>query len=242
MSRTVFLLAASSLVLAACQPAEDAATALEAETPPVVEQPAEVEEVSVPAEDTTIETAEVQEADVESGEHEGDDHDDHDEHDDHTDDEHADHDEDEHAHGDEHDHDHGDAGGEAHVHGLSDLAASLDASTLSVSIEGALANFDLDESLRTLDDATPYTDGIVEIIGGDCARDSADASIRAIGDHGNLMIDLTYTCAAPDSIEGIEVTGFQGFAGFEEVNAVYLTDAGQSAETLTVDNTRLDID
>ncbi|MCR9223789.1 MAG: DUF2796 domain-containing protein [Hyphomonas sp.] len=243
MSRTVFLLAASSLALVACQPAEDAATALEPETPPVIEQPAEVEEVSVPAEDTTTETVEVQDAHEDGEEHEGDEHDDHDDHDehyDHSDDEHADHDEDAHAHDD--DHDHGEAGGEAHVHGLSDLAASLDASTLSVSVEGALANFDLDESLRALDDVSPYTDGVIQIVGGDCTRNSGDASIRAIGDHGNLMIDLTYTCAAPGNIEGIEVTGFQSFAGFEEVNAVYLTDAGQSAETLTTGNTRLDID
>lgn len=127
------------------------------------------------------------------------------------------------------------------MHGLSDLAASLDGSTLSISVEGALANFDLDETLRTLDDQRPYTDGTVQVVGGDCTRDSAAASIRPIGDHGNLMIDLTYTCSSADAIEGIEVTGFQSFAGFEEVNAVYLTDAGQVAETLTESDTRLDL-
>ena len=52
-----------------------------------------------------------------------------------------------------HDHDdHDHAGGEAHVHGLSELAVSLDGATVSISLEGALANFDLDESLRSLDD------------------------------------------------------------------------------------------
>ena len=220
MSRSVFLLAASSLALVACQPAENAADTLEAETPPVVEETVEVEVATV------VEAAAETEAD----------HDDHDDHEDHDADE---HDEDEHAHDDDHDHD--EADGEAHVHGHSDLAASLDGSTLSISVEGALANFDLDESLRTLEDTTPYTDNLVAISGGDCTRDSASASIRAIGDHGNLMVDLTYTCATPDTISAIDVTGFQTFAGFEEVSAVYLTDSGQTAETLTTSDTRLDI-
>lgn len=223
MSRSVFLLAASSLALVACQPAENAADTLEAETPPVVEETVEVEVATV------VEAAAETEAD----------HDDHDDHEDHDADEHDGHDEDEHAHDDDHDHD--EAGGEAHVHGHSDLAASLDGSTLSISVEGALANFDLDESLRTLDDTTPYTDNLVAISGGDCTRDSASASIREIGDHGNLMVDLTYTCATPDTISAIDVTGFQTFAGFEEVSAVYLTDSGQTAETLTTSDTRLDI-
>jgi len=243
MSRSVFFLAASALALAACQPAEEATATLEAETPPIVEQPAEVEMTEVTADSDSAEApAEV--------DHDGEDHEDGEDHDheDHGDepgqDDDHDHDADapdEHgdeAHGDE-DHDH--AGGEAHVHGLSDLAASLDGSTLSISLEGALANFDLDETLRALDDTTPYTDGTVQVIGGDCTRDSANASIRPIGDHGNLMVDLIYTCSAADALEAIDVTGFQSFAGFTEVNAVYLTDAGQTAETLTENDTRLDL-
>ncbi|NQY96358.1 MAG: DUF2796 domain-containing protein [Henriciella sp.] len=257
MSRSVFFLAASTLALAACQPAEEAADSLEAEAPPIVEETVEVEVETVAAEsddhdgEDHAETA----ADDHGDEH-GEDHDhDHDEHDhgdeghgdeDHGDEDHADHDHDhdDHDHEAHDDHDHGDhdhGAGEAHVHGLSDLAATLNGSTLSISIEGAMANFDLDETLRTLDDTTPFTDGTVEVIGGDCTRDSAEASIRPISNHGNLMIDLTYTCAAPGAIEAIEVTGFQSFAGFEEVNAVFLTDAGQTAETLTESDTRLDI-
>ena len=235
MSRSVFLLAASSLALVACQPAENAADTLEAETPPLVEETVDVEVATV------VEAAAETEVDHDDHDAEGD-HDDHDEHEDHDADEHDthdEHDEDEHAHDDDHDHD--EAGGEAHVHGHSDLAASLDGSTLSISVEGALANFDLDESLRTLEDTTPYTDNLVAISGGDCTRDSASASIRAIGDHGNLMVDLTYTCTTPDTIGAIDVTGFQTFAGFKEVSAVYLTDSGQTAETLTTSDTRLDI-
>jgi len=222
LSRSVYILAASALALSACQPADEPTTTLEADAPPTIADTVEVSSAPVAAEQ---------------------DHDEHDdaEHDDHDDDEHDAHDD----HGDEHEDDHGDdedhAGGEAHVHGVSDLAASLDGAVLSISIEGALANFDLDESLRTLEDQTPYTNGIVEIIGGDCSRDKASASIRPVGEHGNMSIDLTYTCASADQITALDIIGFQNFSGFEEVNAVFLTDANQIAETLTETDTRLDI-
>ena len=253
MSRSFLLLAVSGLALAACQPASEAPQDVSAETPPVVEEAVEVAEAET---DAVVDAAEgVVEAAAETGDahdhdheeehdHAGEDHADHDDHAHeaaHEDGDH-DHDHDEHDH-DEHDHDdHDHAGGEAHVHGLSELAASLDGTTLSVNVEGALANFDLDETIRTLEETAPYTDGTVEIVGGDCTRTAASASIRPIGDHGNLVIDLTYDCAAAGSIEAIDVTGFQSFAGFEEVNAVFLTGTDQTAETMTTSATRLDLE
>lgn len=225
MSRTPLFLAASFLVLAACQPAAEPSDDLVAETPPIA-----VEEVVEETVEVASEADEHSDHAEDHTEHEDndEDHEDHDEHD---------HDED-HAEDDE-DHDH--AGGEAHVHGLSDLAISIDATTVSVSLDGALANFDLDETLRTLDDATPYTDGIVDLVGGECTRETSDASIRAIGDHGNLTVDLVYSCAAIDGLSAINVTAFSAFAGFEELNAVILTETGQTASTLTTSNTRLDL-
>jgi len=214
MSRTPLFLAASFLVLAACQPASEPSDVLTAETPPVA-----TEQVS---EEIAVEPVI---ADAAADEHE-----DHDEHDEHEDDD-SDHAEDDDDH----------AGGEAHVHGVSDLAVSLDGDTVSISIEGALANFDLDESLRTLENAALYTNGVVELVGGDCSRDIDDASIRAIGDHGNLTVDLVYSCAAIDDLSAIDVTAFAAFDGFEEVNAVVLTETGQTASTLTRSETRLDL-
>ncbi|MEL6861616.1 MAG: DUF2796 domain-containing protein [Pseudomonadota bacterium] len=255
MTRYSVLLGVSVFALAACQPAENAADALEADAPPAVAEEVIVEEV-VETPEPTVETvaaeseAEATEGDegdrAEDHEHDHDedhDHDhgedeahaDHDAHD-HEEHDHEAHDHDEHDHGD---HDHG--AGEAHVHGLSELAASLDGSTLSISLEGALANFGLDETIRELDDTAPYTDGIVAVQGGECVRDTASASIRPIGDHGNMMIDLTYTCSAIDSLTGIDVTGFANFSGFEQVDAVFLSDAGQTAESLTASDTVLDL-
>lgn len=251
MSRSSLFLATSCFALVACQPAADAPQELVAETPPPVEETvdagapveaeAAIEEIVA---DVPAETASEPEASMDSEAHDHDHEEDHEDEHDH---------ENEHDHGDEHDHDHEESdahdhandhdhgGGEAHVHGLSDLAASLDGATLSVSVEGALANFDLDESIRTLDETAAYATETVEIIGGDCVQTANTVSIRPIGDHGNLSIDLTYTCGSPDKIAAINVTGFQTYQGFETVNAVYLTESGQSAETLTESDTRLDL-
>ncbi|MEO1305006.1 MAG: DUF2796 domain-containing protein [Pseudomonadota bacterium] len=268
MSRSSLLIAASAIVLAACQPAADAPQDIVAEAPPVESAETAVEETVAEVEETVAETVEtamaepeaaiedvaadatpveapIMDADDESDhshsddEHSHDEDHSHDEAHDHDDDHDHSHDEDAHDHADGEDHDH--AGGEAHVHGLSELAASLEGETLSVSIEGAMANFDLDETLRTLDDTTPYSTGTVDIVGGDCTMSASDVSIRPISTHGNLIVDLTYTCAAPGSIEAINVTGFESFAGFEQVNAVFLTETGQVAETLTESDTRLDL-
>lgn len=258
MIRTSLLVASSILVLSACQPASEAPQdTIVADTPPIAaETGADAAEAGATAAGDMVETAAADEAEsTDAHEDENQDHEEHD--DDHDDAEEHDHDEHDHEDAEEHDeeHDHEDehedaghdedehdhAGGEAHVHGLSDLAVSLDGSTVSISVEGALANFDLDESIRTLDDAAPYTDGVVTLIGGDCTRDQASASIRPIGDHGNLLIDMVYSCAAIDAFEAVDVTGFATFAGFEEVNAVLLTETGQTAKTLTANESRLDI-
>lgn len=248
MSRTSLLVAVSGLALAACQPASEAPQELSAESPPVVE---EVAEEAAAAAEEPVEAVAQAEADhdhEDEHDHADDDHEHDEDHGDEVHDHGDEHDHEDHAHEDTHDegdhddHDHDHAGGEAHVHGLSDLAASLDGAVLSINVEGALANFDLDESLRTLDDTTAYTDGTVAIIGGECSQTSAAASVRPIGDHGNLVIDWTYECADAGAIEAIDVIGFQSFAGFAEVNAVFLTGTDQTAETLTVSDTRLDLD
>jgi hypothetical protein len=250
MSRTSLLVAVSGLALAACQPASEAPQELSAETPPVVE--AVAEEAAAAAEEPAeaVTEAEADHDHEDEYDHADDDHEHDDDHGDEVHDHGDEHDHEDHAHEDAHDeddhdhddHDHAHAGGEAHVHGLSDLAASLDGAVLSINVEGALANFDLDESLRTLDDTTAYTDGTVAIIGGECSQTSAAASVRPIGDHGNLVIDWTYECADAGAIEAIDVIGFQSFAGFAEVNAIFLTGTDQTAETLTVSDTRLDLD
>lgn len=240
MLRPSLLVAVSFLALGACQPASEAPEDLVAETPPPMP-----EDVAVEVEPAAVETVAAESAVVEVVEDEAHDHEDEhdhgteDEHDHEDHDDHADHDHETHDHEDHDDHDH--AGGEAHVHGLSELAVSLDGSQVSISLEGALANFGLDETLRTIEDPAAYTDTVIALEGGDCTRESASASIRPVGDHGNMMIDMVYSCAAMDGLEALVVTGFETFAGFEEVKAVVLTETGQTASTLTAGTTRVDL-
>ena len=230
MLRSSLFAAVSLFALGACQPAAEAPEELVAETPPPVAEDVVAEAETSPAETVSVEPEAASEADA---------HDHEDEHDHETE---EGHDHEDHDHADEEDHeDHDHAGGEAHVHGLSELAVSLDGAQVSVSLEGALANFGVDETLRTLDNPADYTDTVIALEGGECTRDSASASIRPVGDHGNMMLDMVYTCAAIESLEALTVTGFESFAGFEQVNAVVLTETGQSASTLTAESTRLDL-
>lgn len=236
MRHTLFLASVSLLALAACQPAENASEALQAEPAPVIaEEPVAEEVVSEETIEVTGETV-VDAADLagveDAANSEETDHDHGDEHEDHADG----------AHDDDHDHDdHDHAGGEAHVHGKSEMAVSLDGNSVSISLEGALANFDTDESTREISDPALYTDGVIALRGGDCTAEMTSAFIRPIGDHGNMMLDFVYTCAAIEDLTGIEVTAFSKFSGFEEVDAVILTATGQTAETLTGSNTVLDL-
>lgn len=121
------------------------------------------------------------------------------------------------------------------------MAVSLDGNSVAISLEGALANFDLDESLREISDPTPYTTGVLALRGGDCTPDMVSAFIRPVGDHGNMMLDFVYTCAAIEDLTGIDVTAFSKFSGFLEVDAVVLTATGQTAKTLTASDTLLDL-
>src|SRR6056297_3000593 len=116
MSRSSLYLAASLLVLAACQPATDTTDDLVAEAPPIVAEDAgdasaetdvqAPEEAAVETTETVAAPAEATPIADDSAAPEADEHD-HDEHEEHSDEDH------------DHDHNH-DGAGEAHVHGLSE--------------------------------------------------------------------------------------------------------------------------
>lgn len=232
MRHTMFLASVSLLALAACQPAENASEALQAQPAPVIAEEPVVEEVVAEETEEMTEESVVDSTDPaeteEAANAEDADHDHGDAHEDHAD--------------GEHEEDHDDhAGGEAHVHGKSEMAVSLDGTSVSISLEGALANFDTDESTREISDPTLYTNGVIALRGGDCTPEMTSALIRPIGDHGNMMLDFVYTCSAIEDLTAIEVTAFSKFSGFEEVDAVLLTETGQTAKTLTRSDTVLDL-
>ncbi|MEM6652971.1 MAG: DUF2796 domain-containing protein [Pseudomonadota bacterium] len=238
MSRSSLLIATSLLALSACQPATEATEDVIAEAPPV-EAAKAVEEVDT----VNAEMAETASADTVMAAADAEDHA-HDEVEKVAEEAHHDHDHDhdhDHSHDHDHDHDHASPGGEAHVHGKADLAISLEGSALSVSLISPLDNFGLPESLTSVENEATYLNGVIALVGGDCGLDQSDLEIRNRGDHGNMAIDLTYTCAEIDTLEAIDVVAFSNFPGFEEVDAVVLTDSDQMAETLTASQSRLDL-
>ncbi len=226
-STQILIAAISAIFATACQPAE---VIEDAPAPP----PASVAENT----ETVVAEGPAPEAPAAPEGHDHDDeghaetgHQDEEGHD-HADKEHSDHDHDE----AEHDH----AGGEAHVHGHGDLAVSLSETTIAVSLEAPLANFGLNESDTEIENSSLYTDSLVTLVGGDaCTRSEASVMARSNGDHGNMAIDLLYACPDVKAVTAIDVTVFSAFSGFEDIDAVVLTDAGQSASELTPDAARL---
>jgi type IV secretory pathway VirB10-like protein len=152
-------------------------------------------------------------------------------HDAHQDeDDHANHDDDSHADHDEH------AGGEAHVHGHAELAVVREGNTISISLESPLANYGLSETETDLGDTARYADQTAELIGGDCPRTERSVSARSDGQHGKMVIDLTFACDDASIISGVKVLAFDAFSGFDEIDAVALTDSGQNADSLSAAN------
>jgi len=175
--------------------------------------PVEAETPPLVIEETVTETV----TDVHDDDHEGEEHDD------------------EEHEGEEH------AGGEAHVHGHAELAISIERNVISLSLEAPLDNFGLSESQSEIEDTSVYTDGIVDLVNADCARDASGVELHKNGDHASMIIDLSYICLPGTMATAVEITAFRNFEGFEEIDAVILTESGQTAAALTAADTRLDL-
>ena len=245
------------LCLASCgQAGTPEPTSTETDAPEVKEEVVADVSAEIEAEVTAaseVETSSEEEAHDHS--HDGDEHEhDHSEDHDHEDHGHGhDHGEDhDHEHEDNHnhDHDHDHSGvGEAHVHGKGDLAATLDGTTLSVSFESPLASFASFEHEPKTDEQREELNGVetafmdvsknvtVNAEAG-CGITSREVGFRHSGDHGSVSMTYTFECAAPSALSSLSFTTFSAYPALESVDAVFLTDASQSAKTLTSqDNT-----
>ncbi len=143
-----------------------------------------------------------------------------------------DHDEDEHDHSDDaHDHD-DHAGGAPHVHGLGELAVARDGATYSVSLMAPSPNFGLAESETSAPEGLITGEKLVLFVGGDCEETGAHVHVNSDDGHGDVTVDLTYSCAAPDAVSAVQILAFDTYEGFEEIDAVWLSDTGQEAAEL----------
>ena len=243
------------LGLAACGGSEPPATPAEPAADEVRDALAEIEINGADPEDiaeTDMAETEAAEAtdeavstDATDHDHSDDDHDhDHGDHDH----EHEDHDHDHDDHSHDHDHDHDDmAGGAPHVHGKAEGAVVLEGSTLSISLDAALASFGASEaepetpeqeaeraSLRMqLADPLKLVD-ISDAAG--CIFTGSDVGFRYPGgNHGNAMVSYTFECSNAAALDTIQFTAFETFPPLEEVDIALLSGDQQGAATLTPD-------
>ena len=236
------ILALSLLGVTACQPATQSD---DAATPEAIAEPASagaetaIVEISAPQETAASateaqgETEAAEDHDDHADEAHPDDHNAHAEHDDDGHDNHAEH-EGHDSHDEEHDHaDPDSAGGEAHLHGHAELALTQTGDTLSVSLISPLANFGLSEASADLTDAQAYADNLIRLSGGDCSETERHVHAKSDGQHGTMEIEITYSCAAIDSLTSATIVLFETYTGFEEIDAVLLTPTEQVAAELT---------
>jgi Protein of unknown function (DUF2796) len=135
-----------------------------------------------------------------------------------------------------HDGDH--AGGEAHVHGAAELAVTLDSNFVTVTVDAPLANYGLSEKTKKKStELEKYAEGLTELMGNArCDLVERSADIRRSGDHAALTLSIVWDCKRPSQLDGLMFTGFEHYPAFEEVDAIYLGEQGETASaTLTPD-------
>lgn len=164
----------------------------------------------------------------------------------HGEEDHGEHGEEDHAEHDGDDHDHGDhAGGAPHVHGKANAAIVLDAETLSISFQTALASFGLseeepgDDAARAALDAAlaPFgsPDSLVTLpAAAECALVEAETGADFSG-AGDFIGDYTLSCAAPVALDEVRFHVFTDYPDLETIDAVWLAGNDQVSVTLTPD-------
>ncbi|WP_300421093.1 DUF2796 domain-containing protein [uncultured Hyphomonas sp.] len=146
----------------------------------------------------------------------------------------------EHRDDDSHDEDNGEyAGGEAHVHGAAELAVALDTSFVTITVDAPLVNYGLSEKTKKKStELEKYAEGLTELMGNArCDLVERSAEVRRSGDHAALTLSIVWDCKRPSQLDGLMFTGFEHYPAFEEVDAIYLGEEGESnSASLTPDS------
>lgn len=157
----------------------------------------------------------------------------------------------EHAEGETHDHEEGEAhdhdedhdhAGAAHVHGIADLAFTIEGNKLMAELVSPLANFGLSEAdgvfTPEVINALP---GFVTLTGGNCTAETPAAEVDKSSGHTDGHVTFSWACADAGAVTAARLTGFSAFPGFETVNAVFVTDTAQKAAELTPSSPELSL-
>jgi len=181
---------------------------------------------------------------------------DHHDHDKHTHDKHDHemHDHDHHGHHHHHDDDahrqHG-----VHVHGHGALGVALEGPTLEIVLEAPAANFlGFEHAPRTDDEKKAVAEANAKLSAPDrlfVPDQDADCSVEAQSidmsglepeaEHSDITVQYRFICAQSGALTALTLDLFEAFPGFEEIEAVILSDKGQSAATLTPQSHRLSL-
>ena len=102
-----------------------------------------------------------------------------------------------------------------------------------MNLEAPLANFGLSEANTDIGETAPYADATAQLIGGSCLRTETGVSASSDGTHGKMLVELVFTCDDASKVTGLQTGLFAAYSGFEHIDAVALSDAGQNAVELT---------
>lgn len=152
---------------------------------------------------------------------------------------------DEHSHDDDHAHDHDHAGGEAHVHGKGEAALVLEDGVLSVTMTAPLASFGARESAPETPEEEAAKASLRLQLADPSKLVAINSEARCIfagsevdfiytsDTHGHADLAYTFNCARPEELGTLDFAAFETFPTLEEVDAVMLDGAQQSAATMT---------
>ncbi|GAB6390570.1 DUF2796 domain-containing protein [Stutzerimonas marianensis] len=168
----------------------------------------------------------------------------------------------EHSH--DHDHDHHDEHGSlgAHEHGVAELDAALDGSTLELELRTPAMNLvgfehapSSDADRRKLADARAHLERPDALFGlpagAGCTladtdlesplfeQDTAHDHDAEHGDHSDIHAAYRYNCTAPDALQALDLSGlFKTFPGTEKIQAQLIGPNGQRGVQLNKGNAR----
>ena len=148
-------------------------------------------------------------------------------------------------HDDEDHEDEGAAGLGAHEHGAGDLFVAWSGNAVAIDLISPANNLfgfeyeaETDEDIAIVDDALNYLSGSAAFAFNDEAGcspdDDANISTEAEGTHSEVTASWEFTCENPESLTELDATGlFEQFPRFEDIDAQWASDSGQSAAELS---------
>lgn len=153
---------------------------------------------------------------------------------------------------------------EAHEHGAASLLVSADGAELVIVLDSPAFNlFGFEHAPSTTEQQAAVDDALARLITGaglfvinrsagceledshvvetasTLQMDPGHDEHEAAGGHSDVVVEWHFHCDSPSDLAEIEVGLFDTFPNLTDLDAQYLLDAAQGAQSLSPDNTRL---